>query len=270
MPKSFEKFKELPPELRHWVWEIALAAEWSCIRFQRVRRRIRIHRVQPYLARLSCREARSVLRLKFAQIAGLGWFNMDREIFFFRDVDSDRRLMKTIRSDYNLFAHIQHIGINARDQPLQCDTLRFIIENCPSLRTIVVVAPWFVPTAFHLKEVSWWCPYEDRSNVFTQSPGKLDIVPLFDAIENKGQENDVCLDEYLSKLALAVQTLPDPLPADLRPLDNLWWRVKTDLDRIQLAVKQIESNEVKIYLRTVNGMRFPHTDTIQQSLAEED
>ena len=259
MARNFPAFQKLPPELRHYIWELALTGEWSVTTFCRSRKRIKVvGKITHRAISQTCHEARQVMSRTHTKVDGLGWFDFTRHLFFFRDTQSRRgSLMRQIEANYDLYPHIQHVVLNPRDNFHLFDTAYFIAVHCTSLRTVVLVGPWFVPTATdqYEPETDWLAPYEDWSNVTARPSKELDLLPLLDAIEYRGSENDAWISWYRSRLDQAVRRLPTPLPGHLVFIDNVSYRIRGTLERMQVLFRSPKNLSPRLYLRTVAQMR---------------
>lgn len=263
MANTLTNFSRLPPELRLHTWNLALTSEWSCTNFHRVKRRIKISGKTHHRAiSRACREARQAMEAKFTQVRGLGWFDFDRHLFFFRDVEASRGLMKCILDRHDLIPHIRHVLINPRGQPELIDTIKLLIKTCTSIRTIVAVAPWsapYRPGRFNLDQ-DLINPYETWSRVICKSPTELDLASLLDAIKHRGKENDACIAQYRVQLSQDVDRLPDVFPVGFQAIDHKSWRNRQTLDRLQnLCKESITSPSPKLFLRTVEEVCNPRT-----------
>lgn len=258
MASGFPVFQKLPPEIRHYIWRMALTAEWSFTAFSRVNRRLSvIGKVHHRAVSQACHEARQVMHLTHTKVDGLGWFDFSRHLFFFRNVHSGRgSLMPQVPENYNIYPYIQHIVLNPRSHTHLMDAAHFIASRCTSLRTVVIIGPWFVPTATDQYDPNedWLDPYEDWSDV-TARLMELDLQPLLDAIEHRSSENDAWMSWYFSRLDQAVRRLPTPLPEHLDLIDNVFWRIRSTLEQLQLFFSRSYNVSPRLYLRTVAQMR---------------
>ncbi|KAI1097431.1 hypothetical protein F4804DRAFT_327669 [Jackrogersella minutella] len=202
MGRSFTIFPQLPPEIRQHIWLTALTQTWECTTFKRGKRgdklRVRIVGKINLSVRRACHEARSVMKLALTKQEATwsttdyhgdlfrGWFNFDRHLFFFRDIDANFGLMKDIFSS-GLLTQMHHIVINPRDYWFLMETIRAIKLHCTSVRTLVVVAPWLDRTVVDIPpDIN---PYEDWSPIFRESPTQLDLSQLLDDIDAKRPDN---------------------------------------------------------------------------------
>lgn len=254
MATTFDLFPRFPPEIRLLVWEYALALKWTCTNFHRVKQRIKTSgkNYHKEIGRV-CREARQVMKNRLTEVERLGWFDFERHLFFFRDLEASRGLMKYMFDHFDLKPFVQHILINPRDAAESYDTIKFVTENCNSICTIVIVAPWFTPYRTGPFDVTkdFICSYEDWSRVICKSPTELNLEPLVNAIHFRARENDACLKRYRSRLSQDVARLPDQLPSHLRFLDHESWRTRKRLNDLQaLCASSIAPSPPKIFLRT--------------------
>ncbi|RJE18315.1 hypothetical protein PHISCL_09342 [Aspergillus sclerotialis] len=274
MANDFPAFQKLPPEIRHYIWRMALTAQWSFTTFHRVNKSIKaVGKFHNRAVSQACHEARQIMHSTHTKVDGLGWFDFTRHLFFFRDIESSRgSLVQQIAYNYNLYPYIQHIVLNPRSQAHLMDAACFIADRCNLLRTIVIIGPWFIPTATdqYDPDEDWLDPYEDWSDVTVKSLIELDLQPLLDAIEYRGSENDAWISWYLSRLDQAVRRLPTPLPEHLELDDNVSWRIQNTLEQLQLLFGGSYNISPRLYLRTVAQMRSPSQNTIQERIEDID
>ncbi|KAI1412813.1 hypothetical protein F5Y13DRAFT_43006 [Hypoxylon sp. FL1857] len=198
MDRSFTLFPQLPPEIRQQIWGIALTQSWEYTTFRRDGRRVKSVGNINLAVRQACSEARSVMKSTFTKQEATwstryhhgdmfqGWFNFDRHLFFFRDLDADYGLMKELFNK-GLLTQMQHVVINPRDRGCMMDTIRAIKEHCTSLRTMVVVGAWIDRNFLDIPPST--NPYEDWSALFRESPRELDISQLLDDIDAERPDN---------------------------------------------------------------------------------
>ena len=236
-------------------------AEWSITSFPRVKNRIKIAGKRSHQnTAQACHEAHQIMRTKLVQVEGLGWFHPSRTMFFFRDVDSSRSLMRHIADSYDLFAQIQHICINPCDQPLLIDTVRFVMKKCTSLRSLVLIGPWLIPveTDHYDPDVDWLIRNEHWSRAFVKSPTELDsdaLGSLLETIDSGSDKNEAAMKRYRSRLDQAIRRLPDPLPDHLLPLINHYpWRINRTLDMINAEIEASVASP-SLYLRSYEEIR---------------
>ncbi|KAJ6000338.1 hypothetical protein N7481_000747 [Penicillium waksmanii] len=264
MANSLTLFPRLPPEIRILIWEQALAQQWSYTNFHRVKKRIKISGKchQKQISRV-CREARWAMERRATKVEGLGWFDFERHLFFFRDLESSRLLM------LSLFVHvelhqIQHVLINPRDASELMHTMDFLSTHFRSIRTIVAVGPWFTPpdrTGPFDPDQDFICTMDnDWSRVISKSPTEINLVPLLDAIQNGREDNKAHLAQYRSALSHDVDRLPDQLPPNLQLLDHCSWRYRTWLDKMHgYCQNSIAPHPPGLFLRTREELRNPFT-----------
>lgn len=247
MNNQFPPFPRFPPEIRQNIWRVALAQCWSFTRLKRHDRRVKlVGKVNQAVAE-ACREARAVMRITHTKIDDLGWIDFARHLFFFRDAKFDRSLMQRVADRYDLLAHIQHIVLNPRDWPQLWHTFDIIKSCCSSLRSLVIVAPWFKPPpATATYEELDVAPYEDWSQVICHTPTEIDVVPLLEAIERGGAANAAWKAQYLAKLDQVVQCLPDNLPE----IENAYGRTRAALLELEQAVRGFHGRTPSLYIRT--------------------
>lgn len=250
-------FARLPPEIRFQIWEMALMAGWSITSFSRVKKRIKIAGETSHqnTAR-ACHEARQIMRTILVPVEGLGWFHFNRTMFFFRDVDSSRSLMRHLADSYDLFSQIQHICINPCDQPLLIDTVRFVMEKCTSLRTLVLIGPWLIPveTDHYDPNVDWLVRNEHWSRAFVKSPTELDsnaLDSLLGTVDYGTDKNEAGLVRYRSRLAQAIRRLPDQL---LPLMDYYPWRINRTLNILNSIIEASVASP-SLYLRSYEEIR---------------
>ncbi|KAJ5697379.1 hypothetical protein N7488_011063 [Penicillium malachiteum] len=166
--------------------------------------------------------------------------------------------MTDITPTYDLFSKIQHICINPCNALHLVKISEFLLNKCIALCTIVVVAPWLVPTDTDQYDpnIDWISPYENWSQFFsrTRSPTQVDLVPLLNAVDQGRDENDVRLAAYRSKLERAVRRLPDPLPEHLQLIDSFAWRFLRTLNKLQSLIEKSVASP-RLYLRTCDEVR---------------
>lgn len=260
--ETFSLFSRLPSEVRHGIWRCALLmAEWSLSKAEiRKGRRLMLRgRRRDQSVSQACHEARHVSRLVYTRVPGVGWLNTARHLFFFRDAKAHAKLMTRVADRHDLLRHIEHMVVNPGDWPHLWETLGVVKAHCTALRTLVVVAPWFVPdaTTEYDPDVDWAAPWEDWTEVFCKSSADVNSQPLLDAIEYGADTNTRRLAQYRDRLDQAVERLPDPLPNHMRHIDSIFWRTREALQRLQLLVRDFGDGGVALYLRTVAELRPP-------------
>jgi TRAP-type mannitol/chloroaromatic compound transport system permease small subunit len=84
------------------VWEHVLIQQWSYTNFHREQNRIKISgKCHPKLISQVCREARWVMVRKATKVEGLGWFDFEWHLFFFRDIFSVTTTWQLICNAYS-------------------------------------------------------------------------------------------------------------------------------------------------------------------------
>ncbi|KAI9923711.1 hypothetical protein ASPWEDRAFT_187532 [Aspergillus wentii DTO 134E9] len=255
----FAPFPLLPPEIRHYIWHIALTSDWLSSRLERISKKIKLVGTPDRKSISQANhEAYQIMHRTHTVIDGLGWFDFSRHLLFVRDTQADRSLLLQAAEQYDLLMHIRHIVLNASNQPMLLDTVAFLIKHCPKLQSLVLVGPWFVPsdTDQYDPDTDWISPYEDWSWVFIKAPTEINLRPLFEDLEHGGSENSASIARYRSRLDKAIQRLPTPLPSHLRMIDNPHWRTRHTLDRVQYWIER-PSSPPRLYLRTVEDICYP-------------
>ncbi|KAJ5438341.1 uncharacterized protein N7458_009339 [Penicillium daleae] len=177
-----------PPELRLRIWHIALTTPWTCTTRALLRsnqeKTIGTHPTNPISH--ACPEARHLQTQSFTQIDHLGWFHFPKHLLFIRDltvrgVNRARR----VKTNHALTHNLQHVVLNVCSQQKLYASLEYMGKAYTSLKSIVVVGPWFLPedTEAYDSVRDWIAPYEDWGEVFARSPTELDLAVLVDAIE---------------------------------------------------------------------------------------
>ncbi|KAJ5896613.1 uncharacterized protein N7473_006012 [Penicillium subrubescens] len=269
MATDFQLFPSLPPELRLHIWHIALTTSWSCTTIKPLRRynykSTGTNPTKPITQ--VCHEARVALKETHTYIEDLGLFNFPKHIFFIRDLRYSPALPRRLQSRYSLFSYIQHIVINPKSRTLMYEIIEFLAEVATDLKSIVVVAPWFLPEDTDLYDdyKDWIAPYEDFGEVFVRSPSEVNLVNLISAIEC-GEDGGECrlldglsVGEYKARLDRAVRRLPDPLPDGLQFMNNAYWRTRGMLRTVEAAVGKF-ATPPRLYLQTVANMRTSGED----------
>jgi hypothetical protein len=269
MATDFPLFPSLPPELRLRIWHIALTTSWSCTTLKPLRRyRYKSVGTNPQKPITQvCHESREALTKTHTYIEELGRFNFPKHLFFIGDLRYSPALPRRLQTRYSLFSYIQHIVINPKSRQLMYETVDFLAKVATALKSIVVVAPWFLPedTDVYDPDKDWITPYEDFAEVFLRSPTEVDLVTMIDAIE-RGEDEGECrllyglsVDEYKARLDQAVRRLPDPLPDGLQFMDNAYWRTRGMLRTVESAVRKFPKPP-KLYLQTVEKIHASSGD----------
>ncbi|OAA62967.1 protein transport protein SEC13 [Cordyceps fumosorosea ARSEF 2679] len=157
-PSSFPLFQELPPEIRHYVWQEALC-QWVVwytshphINLQASGLLIRMKPVgvAPYLVGLACQESRRLMeRLYTKLLAGAGgsgassptavyWLIPDRTIVYLGCTARATDFMDIIHAHQSL--PLRHLVLRWSDL---VDVTRFshsLVHQCPDLRTFTLHA----------------------------------------------------------------------------------------------------------------------------------
>lgn len=267
MATTFPLFPLLPPELRLRIWHIALTTPWTCTTRALLRpnqeKTIGTHPTNPISH--ACPEARHLQTQSFTQIDHLGWFHFPKHLLFIRDltvrgVNRARR----VKTNYSLTHNLQHVVLNVCSQQKLYASLEYMGKAYTSLKSIVVVGPWFLPedTEAYDSVRDWIAPYEDWGEVFARSPTELDLAVLVDAIERgeRGGEarlgHGLSVGEYKARLDKAVRRLPEPLPDGLRLVDNVYWRTRRMLAKVEAMIQGFDELP-RLYLQTVEQLRGP-------------
>ena len=124
------------------------------------------------------------------------------------------------------------------------------------------MGPWFLPedTEVYDSVRDWIAPYEDWGEVFARSPAELDLAVLVDAIERgeRGGEprlaHGLSVEEYRARLDKAVRWLPEPLPGGLRLVDNVYWRTRNMLAKVEGMLQGFDKLP-RLYLQSVEQLR---------------
>jgi hypothetical protein len=271
MATEFPLFSSLPPELRLHIWRLALTTFWSCTTRERIRYQqdatIGTHPIKSISQ--SCTEARQILTHTFTEIDRLGWFNFPRHLLFIRRLDpGGPGRARRVEARRSLSHHVQHIVVNAHGKVQMDSILEYLSKASPNLKSVVVVGPWFLPedTDVYDSVRDWIAPYEDWGEVFSDSPTESDLNILTNAIERGEGDGDcrlahgLSVEEYKARLDKAVRRLPDLLPDGLRPIDNVYWRTRRMLNKVE-SILQKYSTPPKLYLQTVEQMRVSRKQT---------
>ncbi|OOQ88844.1 hypothetical protein PEBR_11696 [Penicillium brasilianum] len=271
MATDFPLFPSLPPELRLHIWRLALTSSWSCT----TRKCIRYQQdatigAHPHNSiSQSCTEARQVLTQTLTKIDRLGWFNFPRHLLFLQRLGAGglgRRC--PVEARRALSRNVQHIVVNAHGKLQMYSILEYLHKASPKLKSVVVVGPWFLPedTDVYDSVRDWIAPYEDWGQVFLDSPMQVDLDVLTKAIERGEGDGDcrlahgLSVEQYKARLDKAVRRLPHPLPDGLRPIDNVYWRTRRMLDKVE-SILQKYSTPPRLYLQTAEQMRVSRKQT---------
>ncbi|KAM4066401.1 hypothetical protein HRG_000508 [Hirsutella rhossiliensis] len=232
MERGFPLFAQLPPEIRQHVWRLALAQRWAVTSLKRHRGRVRLVGAVPRAVPQSCREARAVMQASCAHVDGLGWLDFARHLFFFRDARADRGLM--MQQHVDVLARVQHMVLNPRDWPQLWHSLAQVKTRCPSLRSLVLVGPWFEPPAAAASYADIdQAPWEDWSPLFRGSPTELDVAPLLDALEHGRAANAAWMAAYAARLDRAARLLPDGVDE----IENVYSRTRAALRELEETLR---------------------------------
>lgn len=265
MAKDFPLFPSLPPELRFHIWRLALTSPWSCTVAKRTRRTSQIKTLgtHPHIPiSQACAESHHTLTKTHTYIERLGWFHFPRYLLFMQHLRMDPGHHR-LQGRYRLFDHVQHLVLNPSSRELLYETLELLTTLGTVLRSVVIVAPWFLPDERDTYDANldWIAPYENWSCVISKFPAGVDLATLVGGIE-RGAEDDcvsdlahgLSLGEYRTRLDKAVGRLPDPLPDGLRLVDNVYWRTSRMLSKVESYVREIPTTP-KLYLQTVEQIR---------------
>lgn len=248
MGHTFPLFPQLPPEIRQEIWHIALWHSWSFTKLKRINRRLKLASKVSRETSQSCREARTVMQLTHVNIMALGgWIHLERRLFFVRDLKYDRRLLE--KADYycEILACVQHLVINPRDWAYLWDTVDIIKSRCTSLRSLIIVAPWFDPADMPASHSpSSWAPYEDWGQLFRDTPAELDLLPLLDDIESGVAVNSSRNAQYRTRVNEAAQQVPN----DVAQFEHVFGRTSRALRRLEEAARVFPVIKPTLYLRT--------------------
>lgn len=261
MDCTFPLFPQFPLEIRQQIWRTALSHYWS---FTKLRRagggRVKlVGEVRRNVAH-SCREARAAVETTCKETKTLGWVDLGRHVFFFRDAKFDRGLMTATEhggDDEDILSLVQHMVVNPRDWSHLWGTIDVIKRRCASLRTLVVVAPWFDPAdmpASH--DPLSFAPYEDWGQVFDKTPSETDLSSLRDAIERGAAANSARNDEYRAKLDEAAAQVTDD---NVAAFEHVFGRTRLALQKLEQAVQEFPGTKPRLYLRTREELLSPPT-----------
>ena len=251
---------QLPPEIRSRIWAMA-STGWSYTTFNFEELYIKsVGLIDHWSISQVCYESRELLHTKTILLEGLGRFNFNRHVFFFRNFE-DHGVMDLMGRYTDFFSHVQHVVINPEFGRLM-KTFSFISNNCPSLQSLVVIVPWFVPPPpdqwFH--DWSLWDDAPDTlddSQAFTRSPTELDLGSLLHGLDPLGADNDANIKGYRSQLKQLVQQAEEDgevfLPGDICYDILLSLR---QLDRLQGIMAESTASP-RIYLRDRASLKAP-------------
>ncbi|KAM4057690.1 hypothetical protein HRG_009317 [Hirsutella rhossiliensis] len=261
MDCTFPLFPRFPLEIRQQIWRTALAQYWSFTKLKRaggggVKLVGEVHRNVGQ----SCREARAAMQTTHAETRALGWVDFGRHVFFFRDAKFDRGLMTALEHDGDdeILPLVQHVVVNPRDWSRLWETIDVIKSRCASLRTLVVVAPWFDPADMPASHSALsYAPYEDWGQVYDKTPTEMQLSPLRDAIERGAAANSARNDEYRAKLDEAAAQVTDD--DNVEAFEHVFGRTRLALQKLEQAVQEFPSTKPRLYLRTKEELISPTT-----------
>lgn len=251
---------QLPPEIRSQIWAMA-STGWSYTTFNHEEECIKsVGKIPHRIVSQACYESRQISHNQKTLVEGLGWFNFNQHVFFFRNFE-DHGVMDLVGKYSDFFCHVHHVVINPEFDRLM-NTIRFISDNCPSLQSLVVVVPWFVPPPpdqwFH----DWrrWDEAPDTlddSKAFMRSPTELDLGSLLHGLDPLGADNDANIEGYRSQLKQLLQQAEEDdevfLPGDVCYDISLSLR---QLDRLQGIMAESTASP-RIYLRDRATLKAP-------------
>jgi hypothetical protein len=205
MDTAFTLFPKLPPEIRVAIWDLAVEQTWS---FSTVAGNLNSGVSQ------SCGEGRVVAQRNCVWIESLGYINFKRHIFFFRGLSPESADLESFLPRHNVFAQMQYICVDPTSKRHLIHTVRFIKLHCPSLKALIVIAPWPMPP--HPDDVNevldiaagdpgnWGYTSvssdEDWGAAFDRSPTEMDIKSLLDALDRGHAANEARNAEYKALL----------------------------------------------------------------------
>lgn len=261
MAKDFPLFPSLPPELRLHIWRLALTSSWSCTVAKRApqTRQIKTVGTHPHIPiSQACAESYHALTRTHTYIEQLGWFHFPQHLLFM-----DYLRIGPVPLRLQLFNHLQHLVLNPGSRDLLYEMLKLLATLPTALRSVVIVAPWFLPEERDTYDANldWIAPYENWDCVILKLPTGVNLATLVGGIE-RGEEDDHVSDlahglsvgEYRARLNKAIGRLPDPLPDGLRLVDNVYWRTSRMLSKVESLVQEIPTTP-KLYLQTVEQIR---------------
>lgn len=262
MTDTFTFFPDLPSEIRHMIWRAAMTAQWSCNSFQNGKEVV-YGKFPHRAASQACHEAYHVAHLFLTKTKHFGLFGFSRHILFVRD-----HFGATWSQDYSPYfndflSHVQHIVLNAKGYKRSLFGLLAILKYCTSLRTLVIIAPWFVPKATDQYDLeagrapSW----DEWGAIYRNSPAELDLHPLINVFEHYATESDRSISQLLSNLRRSILCLPELPPDKLHLLYNLHHRTIDELAKVQHLLQKYGASSPRIYLKTPEEVspRFKET-----------
>ncbi|KAK5988252.1 Cytochrome P450 monooxygenase -like protein [Cladobotryum mycophilum] len=189
----------------HWkarvtieIWRLALLdQDWPFTQFRRPIDRIKLDgEFQGEVISRVCFESQGVVRTSRSHIylTGFGRINFSCHLFFFRDISFKRGLMKAVANYFNIMTLIQHIVLDPRDWIEFAYTLEFVRTSCTSLRTLVLVAPWFDTTIAMAQSGPLENLKTARNNwgqIFHRTSKEVDIQFLVSDIKHEHSTNEV-------------------------------------------------------------------------------
>ncbi|KAK7225080.1 hypothetical protein V2G26_013083 [Clonostachys chloroleuca] len=246
MEVSFHFFSKLPPELRQKIWSVALVEPWSCSKFSRISRRVKIvgdlHRTVGQV----CVEARAAMHRVSTYIEPFGWINFNRHLFFYRDIPFERRLMEQVDRDCDIYHHIQHLVLNPSHWKSMMESLLFISARCPSIKSLVLIGPWQDPADFpDTPEGLDIVAYEDWSPLFRLSPTEIDLESLFQDIDRGLAGNDEKGAQYRARLDYACSRCDQHCPE----FEQVYKRTRIGLERAEAIVRGFRGKQPHIHFR---------------------
>jgi hypothetical protein len=250
MDTAFTLFPKLPPEIRVAIWDVAAEQAWS---LSTVAGNLNSGVSQ------TCRESRVVAQCKCVRIESLGYINFERHIFIFRGPNHEAADHELFLRRHNVFEQMQYICVHPAGKWSLFEIARFVKLRCPSLKALIVIAPWpMPPPPEDVNEVldiaagdpgNWGnmstLPAEDWGAAFNRSPTEIDINSLLDALDQGPAANEARNAEYEALLHPTAQML------FVQNQWNLYLQILMTLRRLRNEMKKISSERPPtIYLRS--------------------
>lgn len=239
---SFLGFPNLPAEIRHEIWHLALSESWSGTVYDDRRERREPTGMFRRQVSVSCREAQQIFRSRSVYMANFHmWMDVSCHIFYLRAPLCPRELGP---------AH--HVVLNPVGWQMLFLMVEMVGEQCRNLRTIVIVAPWAEPDdlpADHTPQS--WAPLEDWRMICAPHTLEEHHERLVYDIECSGVVEEHKNAGYHARLVEAVRRVPK----EIHERDHIFGRLLIVLRRLDRMLNAFSGKVPRLFLRTASQLR---------------
>ncbi|EFY85127.1 hypothetical protein J3459_015890 [Metarhizium acridum] len=240
----FPAFSQLPAEIRHEIWHLALSASWSWSGnvYDGRRERRALTGVFRRQVSLSCREAQHIFKSRSVFMASFHtWIDVSCHVFYLRAPLYPRELERA-----------RHVVLNPVGWQMLLLMVEMVSECCRELSTLVVVAPWADPRDLPADQTpETWAPLEDWRMICAPHTMEEHQDGLVHDIECSGAAEEMRTAEYHARLLEAAGRVPKAM----HERDHVFGRLLIVLRKLNKALGEFSGTAPRLYLRTASQLR---------------